>query len=142
MERHFTVYRRITIGQSPDQVFAAVEQSLRSTVGGSTQRVENSFHVQNGTNNLNFAFVGDLSAVVTLTEPSEGIIDINATITLKPNTVFWVCAVGGIFCLMFMWFVNLMYFILDPRPNYQMALDQIDLSPLPNGPAPPPKPYG
>ena len=140
MDRTFTVYRRLATEHRAEQVLAAVEHSLRSTVGGSIRRDQNTFYVTNGTNNLNFAFVGDLSAVITLTQPSPGIVDVNGTITLKPNGVFWICAVAGL-CIIFSWGINLMYFILDPRNNYQMALDRIDV--LPNtGPAPPPKPYG
>ena len=142
MDRHFTVYRRLTTEHPPDQVFAAVEQALRSTVGGSIQRVDNCIDIQNGTNNLNFAFVGDLSATVILTQPSPGLIAVNVTITLKPNSLFWICGVVGLFCLWFMWAVNLMYFILDPRSNYQMAIDRIQLPPIGGNPVPPPKPYG
>ena len=142
MDRQFTAYRRITTNQPPDRVFAAVEQSLRSTVGGFIQRIDNSFHIQNGTNNLTFAFVGDLTAIVTLTQPSQGVVDINAVITLKPNALFWFCAIVGFFCLWFMWSVNLMYFLLDPRSNYQLALDRIQLLPVSGEPVPPPKQYG
>ncbi len=127
MQRSFTVYRQLSTTAPAEQVFAAVEKSLRLTVGGSVHREHNSFHVQNGTNNLNFAFVGDLSAVITLTQPSPGIVDMNGTITLKPNQTFWVCAIVGAFCLWFMWGVNFLYFIMDPRNNYQMAIDRVEL---------------
>jgi len=90
------------------------------------RREHNSFYVQNGTNNLNFAFVCDVSAVITLTQPSPGLVDINGTITLKPNTIYWVCAIFGLF-FSFPWVVNFLYWIIDPRTNYQMALDRVEL---------------
>jgi hypothetical protein len=88
----------------------------------------------NGTNNLNFAFVADVSAVITLTQPSPGIVDINGTITLKPNATYWVCAIAGLFFLI-PWAVNFLYWIMDPRTNYQIALDRVE---LPGDPTAPP----
>lgn len=140
MDRTFTVYRRLSTNAPADQVFAAIEQTLHSTVGGSIQRDHNAFHILNGTNNLNFAFAGDLSAIVTLTQPSPGVIDIHGTITLKPNTLFWICAVGGFFCLWFIWGINLLYFVMNPSSNYQMALDRVQLPTVGN--APPVATYG
>ena len=129
MNRTFTVYRRLPTNAPAELVFSSVEQSLRTTVGGSIERVANAFHVNNGTNNLNFAFAGDLSAVITLTQPSPGIVDINGAIALKPNQLFWICAIVGAFCLWFLWGINFQYFIIDPRNNYQVAIDRVQVLP-------------
>ena len=138
MDRRFTVYRRIKTTQPADQVFAAVEDSLRIAVGGTIHRVENTIKVIDGTNNLNFSFVGDLSAEITLTQPSAGVIDMAGTITLKANAVFWICGIVGLFCLWFLWIANVLYFTMDPRSNYQTALDRVDLPQTGQPDLPPP----
>jgi len=127
IDRHFTFYRRLQTDEPPEQVYAEIEQALRTTVGGSIQRIDSVFHIQNGINNLSFSFVGDLSATVSVSQPSAGVVDLNGTITLRPNALFWISAVTGALCLWFMWLMNLMYFILDPRVNYQAALDRIQI---------------
>lgn len=126
-ERKFTFYRRVRTQQSPDRVFSAVEQALRQTVGGSVRRIANTFHVDSGTNNLNFAFIGDLDAEVVLTQPEPYTIDMSGTVTLRPNTFFWIMGIGGFFCLWFLWGFSVLYFVMDPRVNYQRALDAVDL---------------
>lgn len=126
MQHSFTVYRQLSTTAPAEHVFAAVERSLRLTVSGSVRREHNSFYVQNGTNNLTFAFVCDVLAVITLTQPSPGIVDINGTITLKPNAICWVCVILGLI----FWFpliVACLYWIIDPRNNYQMAIDRVEL---------------
>ena len=129
MNRQFTVYRRLHTNEPPEVVFAAVEQSLRVTVGGSIARHANTFRIIGGSNNVNFAFVADIAADVTLTQPAEGIVDISGTITLTPNTFFWIMGVTGLFCLWFLWIFNLFYFTMNPQPNYQLALDRVSLIP-------------
>jgi hypothetical protein len=129
MNREFTVYRRITTSEPPDVVYSAVEQSLRMTVGGSVMREGNTFRVVNGKNNLNFGFVAEISAQIALTQPAPGTIDIAGTVTLSPNAFFWICAIAGFFCLWFLWVFNIFYFVMDPRPNYQSALDRVQFGP-------------
>lgn len=136
MNRQFTVYRRLNTNEPPEVVFNAVEQSLRLTVGGSIERHGNTFRVRNGTNNLNFAFVAEVNAEITLTQPAPEIVDIQGRITLAPNAFFWIMAVTGAFCLWFLWGFNVLYFVMDPRANYQTALDRVQLSlPSPHHPA-------
>jgi hypothetical protein len=125
MNRQLTVYRRLTTSEPPEVVFNAVEQSLRSTVGGSVERHGNTFLVRNGTANVNFSFMADVYAEVSLTQPVPGIVDVQGTITLTPNTFFWIMAVTGAFCLWFLWGFNILYFVMDPRPTYQSALDRV-----------------
>ena len=137
LHKEFTVHRQLSTTATAEQVFAAVERTLRLTVSGTIRRDHNSFYVQNGTNNLSFAFLAELSAVVTLTQPSPGIVDINGTITLKPNGTYWVCAIIGLFVWP-IWAINFPYFIIDPRNNYQIALDRVE---LPNDPNVPPVAY-
>ena len=137
MNRQFTVYRRFATNEPPEVVYAAVEQSLRLHVGGSIERYGNTFRIRNGTNNVNFAFVADVNAEVVLTQPAPGIVDVSGTITATPNAFFWIMGVTGLFCLWFLWGFNVLFFVLDPRPNYQNALDRVQLT-LPN----PHAPYG
>jgi len=141
MNRQFTVYRRAVTTLPPDRVFAAVEQSLKMTVGGSVVRNGNTFLIDNGTLNLNFAFVANVNAQVMLTQPAPNTIDINGTVNLSPNTFFWIMGVLGFFCLWFLWGFNIFYFMMDPRVNYQLALDRADLSGNVSG-TPPVQPYG
>jgi hypothetical protein len=133
LNKEFMVQRQLPTTAPAEQVFAAVERSLRLTVSGTIHREYNSLTVENGTNNLSFAFFADLSAVITLTQPSPGIVDINGTITLKPNTTYWVCVIFGLFFWP-IFFANFLYFIIDPRNNYQMALDRVELPCDPNVP--------
>jgi hypothetical protein len=139
MNRQFTFYRRIKTDRPPDVVFTAVEQALRITVGGTITRNANCFHILNGTNNLNFAFIADVSAQVTLTQPAPQIIDMHGMITLKPNAFFWIMGITGLFCLWFLWGFNILFFVMDPRANYQTALDRVDLG---LDGVPPIQPYG
>ena len=139
MNRQFTIFRRIKTDRSPDVVFNAVEQALRLTVGGAVTKNANRFSIQNGTNNLNFAFIADVSAEVSLTQPAPDTIDLHGTITLKPNSFFWITAITGFFCLWFLWGFNILFFIMDPRANYQTALDRVDLG---LDGVPPARPYG
>ena len=127
MNRQFNVYRRLTTNEPPSVVFDAVEQSLHTRVGGSIERHGNTFRIRNGTINLNFAFVAEVYAEITLTQPADGIVDIQGTITLTPNTFFWIMAITGAFCLWFLWGFNILFFVMDPRPNYQAALDRLSL---------------
>jgi hypothetical protein len=135
MNRQFTVYRRLQTSAAPEVLYEAVEQSLRRNVGGTIQRYANTFRITNGTQNLNFSFVADLTAEVTLTQPAPGIVDLNGTITLTPNTFFWIMGIVGLFCLWFLWGFNILYFVMDPRPNYQAALDRVSTEhdPVPFG---------
>ncbi|HET8773365.1 MAG TPA: hypothetical protein VFP80_06230, partial [Thermoanaerobaculia bacterium] len=121
--------RRFTTDEPPEVVFAAVEQSLRLHVGGSIERHGNAFRVRNGTMNLNFAFVAEVNAEIALGQPAPGFVDVQGTVTLSPNTFFWIMAITGLFCLWFLWGFNVLYFVMDPRPNYQAALDRVQLSP-------------
>lgn len=139
MNRNFTAYRRLHTDEPSEVVFAAVEESLRLTVGGSIERFGNVLKVKNGSANLNFAFVAEIHADVVLTQPAPGLVDVQATITLNPNAFFWICAVVGLFCLWFLWVFNLFYFVMDPRPNYQTALDRVQ---LPRGGTPVDPAYG
>lgn len=141
MNRQFSVYRRAVTTLPPDEVFAAVEQSLKLTVGGTVMRNANAFLVDNGTLNLNFAFVANVNAQIMLTQPAPNTVDIHGTITLSPNTFFWVVGVLGLFCLWFLWVFNIFYFMMDPRVNYQLALDRADLAGHASGPTPV-HPYG
>ena len=134
MNRQVTVYRRLHTNEPPEQIFTAVEQALRITVGGAIERHGNTFRIRQGINNLNFAFVADVYAEVTLTQPAAGIVDVHGTVTLTPNTFFWIMAVVGFFCLWFLWIFNLFFFTMDPRPNYQTALDRVQVA-LPANPA-------
>jgi hypothetical protein len=127
MNRQFTVYKRLATTEPPNVVFDAVEQALRVTVGGSISRDANTFRIFNGTNNVNFSFVAEVAADVALTQPAPGIVEINGTITLTPNTFFWIMGVAGFFCLWFLWIFNILYFVMDPRPQYQTALDRVHL---------------
>jgi hypothetical protein len=138
MNRQLTVYRRLQTNEPPEVVYSAVEQSLRLNVGGTIERYGNTFRVRNGTNNVNFAFVADITAEIVLSQPAPGIVDLHGTITLTPNTFFWIMAVTGAFCLWFLWGFNILYFIMDPRTSYQLALDRVQLA-LPN---PQNAPYG
>ena len=125
MNRQFTIYRRLTTTETPQVVFDAVEQSLRTSVGGSVVREGNTFRVFNGSKNLNFAFVADVNAEIVLTQPTPGVINLNGTITITPNAFFWIMAITGAFCLWFLWGFNILYFVMDPRANYQLALDRV-----------------
>ncbi len=127
MNRQFSIYRRLTTTESPNVVFDAVEQSLRQTVGGSIERHGNTFRVRNGTMNLNFAFVAEVYAEISLTQPAPGFVDIQGTVTLTPNAFFWIMGITGLFCLWFLWGFNVLFFVMDPRPNYQLALDRVRL---------------
>jgi hypothetical protein len=138
MNRQFTFYRRLHTNEAPEVVYSAVEESLRVTVGGAIERYGNVLRVRAGSNNLNFAFVAEVNAEITLTQPAPGLVDIQGIVTLAPNAFFWICAVAGLFCLWFLWFFNVMYFVMDPRVNYQLALDRVQLRPadgLPRDPA-------
>lgn len=106
-------------------MFDAVEQSLRTNVGGTIVRDANVLRVINGTKNLNFGFVADVTAEITLTQPGPGIVDVHGTINLAPNTFFWIMGVTGFFCLWFLWGFNILYFVMDARPSYQAALDRV-----------------
>ena len=136
MNRQFTIYRRLQTTDAPATVYDAVEQSLRMNVGGTIERYGNTFRVRNGTKNVNFAFVAEFTADITLTQPAEGTIDITGTITLAPNSFFWIMLIVGFFCLWFLWGFNVAYFVIDPRTSYQMALDRVQLG-LPNAQNPP-----
>ncbi|MBA2113270.1 hypothetical protein [Bremerella alba] len=139
LNRHFTVYRRVQTTKPPEQVFESVEHSLRSTVGGDITRNGNVFKIFNGNQNLNFGFAADIYATVTLLEPSPGTLELNGEITLEPNQLFWIMAILGFFCLWFLWAFNILYFIMDPRINYQLALDRVNLE---EGTASAGKPFG
>ena len=134
MNRQFTVYRRIHTTEPPETVFTAVENSFRVTVGGAIERHGNMFRIRNGTHNLNFAFVAEVNAEITLTQPAPGLVDVYGTITLSPNAFFWIMGIAGLFCLWFLWVFNVFYFVMDPRPNYQTALDRVQF-PNPANPA-------
>ena len=90
-------------------------------------RNANTFRVSSGTNNLNFAFIGEVDAQVVLTQPEPHTIDMSGTVTLSPNVFFWITGIGGFFCLWFLWGFNVLFFVIDPRANYQRALDAVDL---------------
>ncbi|HEX7831702.1 MAG TPA: hypothetical protein VF787_18755 [Thermoanaerobaculia bacterium] len=127
MNRQFTVYRRLHTTEPPNVVYDAIEESLRLTVGGAIERRGNTFFITNGTKNVNFAFVAEFTAEISLTQPAPDIVDVQGTITIRPNTFFWVSLVIGFFCLWFLWVFNVFYFVMDPRMNYQTALDRVQL---------------
>lgn len=127
MNRQFTIYKRLATTAPPNVVFDAVEQALRTGVGGSISRDANTFRIFNGANNVNFSFVAEVNAEVALTQPSAGVVEINGTITLTPNTFFWIMGIAGLFCLWFLWIFNILFFVMDPRPSYQTALERVQL---------------
>ncbi len=126
--RHFSVYRRVKTDASHQRVMDELEDALRNTVGGTLIREGDAFQIYDGNNNLPFGFVADVNASVIVKKVSDDTWELDAQITLQPNQLFWITAIVGIFCLQFLWVFNVLYFVIDPRTNYQKALDRIDLS--------------
>lgn len=125
--RRFSVFRRVTTHASHEEVMNELESALRSTVGGSIYREGNAFQIYCGNNNLSFGFTADVNAYVIVKSVSEETYEFDAQITLQPNQLFWITAIVGIFCLQFLWIFNVFYFVIDPRTNYQRALDRVSL---------------
>ena len=96
-------------------------------VGGTQVRASDGFTIQGGTAGVSNAMSADISAIVTIRQREQNTFEVNCAITAKPNAIFWVCGIAGFFCLMPLWIVNLFYFMMDPLPPYQRALDQIEL---------------
>ena len=126
MNRQFVVFRRITCGRSIDDVMRAAEYSLRS-LGGSVYRSGSTITIRNGTVGVSFPFVADFDARMTVLERGSGVYDVECSITMIPNTVFWICAIVGFFCLWFLWGVNVLYFVVDPRSPYEQALQRLEM---------------
>jgi hypothetical protein len=120
-----TVYRRLTTSESSEVVVDRTTQALRRLGGVLREAGPNTLHIKNGNSGVNFAFAADMDATIEI-RPIEGGYEINGTIDTKPNTVFWVCLIGGFFFLWFLWVVNILYLMIDPIPQYQQALDSIE----------------
>lgn len=138
-ERQFSVYRQIKTTKSPEEVFQAVEHSLRLTVGGTITRQGNVFKIYDGKQNLNLAYAADINATVTLLQSAPDMLEINGDIELEPNQFFWLMGILSLFCLWFLLAFNIMYFVMDPTRNYQLALDRINLD---ENASAAPKPFG
>ena len=143
MNKQVNAFRRITTDRPYAEVFEATEDALRR-VGGVLYRSGDGFTIQNGNAGISMAFTADIYATVTVRQREQYIFEINCSITVKPNTMFWVCGVGGFLCLWPLWIVNVFYFMIDPLPTYQRALDQIQFGgagyQYPPGAAPQPFP--
>ena len=126
MDKQVLAFRRIVTNRPLADVLQATEDALRR-VGGIQVRSSDGFTIQGGTAGVSNAMSADISAIVTIRPREPNTFEINCAITAKPNTMFWVCAIAGFFCLMPLWIVNLFYFMMDPLPPYQRALDQIEL---------------
>ncbi|MCX5661019.1 MAG: hypothetical protein NTW19_15125 [Planctomycetota bacterium] len=136
MNKQATAYRRVQTDQPFEEVMKATEEALRR-VGGRVDRVGHTIKIQNGdAGNLGFMATADAYAVVK--PEANSTYQITCDITVRPGTLFWVCAIGGLFCLWPLWVVNLLYFVNDPAPAYQRALDQVVFFPPVAPPAVPP----
>lgn len=116
----------MTTQKSPEEVFQAVEYSLRNTVGGRIEREGNIFTIYDGKRNLDFCYVADITATVTLLQSAPDTIDLNGEIMMEPNQLFFVFGVVSLFCLYFMLIFDVLYFVVNPTRNYQLALDRVD----------------
>jgi hypothetical protein len=133
LEKQVMAYKKIGGAQSAAQALEAAADALRR-VGGAMQRGPDALNIINGANGVNMAFTAELTARITARARPDGSFEVECSISQRPSTLFWVCLVVGFFCMQPLWVVCLLYFMVDPLPVYQMALDSI--SDLPAGSAP------
>lgn len=126
MNRQLIAFRRIRTTQPLEVVLQATEDAMRR-LGGMLYRSGELITVQGGSSGVGTAFASDINATVSVRVKEPGEYEISCLITVTPNTLFWVCGIAGFFCLQPLWIVSLFYFIVDPQPTYQRALDQIEL---------------
>ncbi len=110
--------------KSIEEVIDATKRALRR-VGGGINSSGNNIRVMNGANGVSMAFMSTLSAIIEVQEHKDNKFTINATITKTPNAMFWVALVAGFCLFLISWILNILYFVSDPTPQYQMALDQV-----------------
>jgi hypothetical protein len=121
-----TVVKHITTAAPLDVVVDATMQALRRT-GGQIMRVSpDTIKVTNGSAGVQFSFVANINADVNIRAVPGGY-DITAYINNSPSMIFWICAVAGWFVLGVLWLVCLLYFFIDPTPQYNQILDSIQV---------------
>lgn len=119
-----TIYTQITT----DRTFEEIRQVTRSTlrpVGGTMQDTPTGLEIIQGANEIRFAFAAQFTSTVNIRQISGDKYEIECTIEWKPNGLFWICLIVGIFVLGILWIVPLLYLFIDPVPVYQQALDRV-----------------
>ncbi|EAQ80476.1 hypothetical protein [Blastopirellula marina] len=133
-EREFYLSTAIRTQKPPTEVMPEVVNAFRR-VGGQLSENGTTLTIRDGFAGVQFDFICEGSSFVEVRQRNENQYDVEVRIELKPNQLFWICAIGGFFCLWFLWIANLFYFFVDPNRPYQHALDSLrrELEPTPQG---------
>lgn len=120
-----TVYNQLTTDKPFEAVRDAARQSFQ-IVGGEIHDTENGITIEKGTREVKMAFTTmGFSARVEIRPITEDKYDLICTIRWLPHWFNFLMFVWG-FVSLFTWIYNIMYFLVNPAPNYQLALDRVE----------------
>ncbi|TWT32805.1 hypothetical protein [Blastopirellula retiformator] len=133
-ERDFFLSTSIHSQRAPAEIMPAVVNAFRR-VGGQLNENGTTLTIHEGFAGVQFDFIFEGNSVVEVRKRNENQYEVEVKIEIKPNQLFWICAIVGFFCLWFVWVANVFYFLVDPQRPYQQALDNLrrELEPAPQG---------
>ena len=102
------------------QVKDAVKRSLMF-LGGQMYENADGFQLKQAVNGVSFAFAANFDSYIQMRQTGPTRYEISGLINWSPNTLFWICLIGGIFVIGLAWVVNLLYLFIDPSNAYQQA---------------------
>ncbi len=111
------LYQVIETDKSPEEVRQAALASHRP-IGGYQQLTSEGFNIRQGINGIGQGSFVNLVASVSIRKAKENTYNLQTYLN-------WNASSQTIWFIFLCWPVACLYFLFDPTPNYQYALDQI-----------------
>lgn len=116
---------QIKTDKSLEEVKIAARETFR-TLGGIIRETAYGFDIEGGNAGINFSFVANIRAAVSVTLLNPGSYQVAAVIVWNPNIWVWICLLVGWFVLGLAWIISALYLFVDPAPVYYRTLSQVE----------------
>ena len=120
-----TFFHHVETDRTIEEVKEATQKTLMF-LGGTIQQHGDNYQLLQAKNGITGAFAADFDSMVNVRESKKGQYEILVNVSWKPNTLFWICLVVGLFVFGILWVVPAMYLFIDPSSAYQQALFNIN----------------
>ena len=118
------LYGELITNKTIEEVKVAVKKSFQ-IVGGEIQDTESGIQIIKGTNQVKYAFTTmKFYALLNINQISEGKYEIACKINWTLHWFHLFMFIWG-FGLIITWIYNILYFLVNPTPIYQQAIDRV-----------------
>lgn len=111
----------VTSNKKLDEIVLDVKSSFRPLGGVMRDFGTNGIEISGGKEGITFGFLYDIDSMIKIVDLGNNKFDIQCNINWKPNMIFWVCLIAGLFVLV-TWIANIAYAVMDPSKKYMETL--------------------